>query len=103
LVGRARPGRDDDAPRGQRRHFGDGERVVALDAHLRAQLAQVLRQVVGERIVVVDEQQHVFYLIVLLVGRAMASARTTARALFTVSSNSASGSESATMPAPACR
>ena len=32
----------------------------------------------------------------------MASARSTARALFTVSSYSASGFESATMPAPAC-
>ena len=64
---------------------------------LRAQLAQVLDQVVGERIVVVDDEDHAAYNPVC----ASSSARNIARALSLVSSYSAVGFESATMPAPA--
>ena len=34
------------------------ERVVAMDMHVRAELAQVLDEVVGEAVVVVDHQEH---------------------------------------------
>ena len=38
--------------------IGEGDLVVAMDFELFAQLAEILRQVIGERIVVVDEQDH---------------------------------------------
>src|SRR4051812_34363245 len=56
LVGRARPGRDDDAVGLARAHPVDGLHVVANHIDLRPQLAQVLNEVVGERVVVVDQQ-----------------------------------------------
>ena len=73
------------------------DRVVAADDHLRAELAEQVREVVRERVVVVDQQDQ----------RCSASARSiaasTAASLRRHSSCSAAGSESATMPAPACR
>src|SRR5262249_6810912 len=91
----ARSWRDHDpgrpiGPDAPARHF-----VVAADDRRRAQLAEVLRQIPRERIVVVDEQNH-------RPASAMASACNSARALSRVSSYSAAGFESATMPAPAC-
>ena len=68
--------------------------VVAPDDRRRAQLAEVLGQVEGERIVVVDQQNH-------SPASAIASACSIARALSRVSSYSAAGFESATIPAPA--
>ena len=78
-------------------HLGDlvdGQLVVAPDDRRRAQLAEVLREVEGERIVVVDEKDH-------SPASAIASACSIARALSRVSSYSAAGFESATIPAPA--
>ncbi len=61
----------------------DGDRVVALDRDLGAELAEVLGEVVGERVVVVDRAA------AFTTGpsavRAIATARSTARALLTVS------------------
>ena len=37
----------------------DGQFVVAADDHLRPQLTHVLHQVVGERVVVVENEDHV--------------------------------------------
>src|SRR5437867_9532437 len=93
LARGARPGRDDDAVGTERRHLVEGDRIVAADVEVGAELAEVLDEVVGEGVVVVYyEEPH------------SASARRTAwiiaRALFTHSRCSASGSESATMPAP---
>ena len=56
LVRRARPGRDHEAVGCE---FGDllnCDLVVAEHAHVLAQLAEVLHEVVGERIIVVDHQ-----------------------------------------------
>ena len=75
----------------------DGARVVAHDAQLGAQLAEILDEVVGERIVVIDDENHVSQ-----ARWAISSARSSARALSRVSSYSAVGFESMTMPAPAC-
>ena len=50
------PGEDHDAIGRQRLDLSTRQLVVAHHLHLRTQLAQVLHQVVGERIVVVDHQ-----------------------------------------------
>ena len=58
FVGRAGAGREYDAFRGE---FGDPvgvDLVIAVDPHLFTQLAEVLHQVVGEGVVVVDHEQH---------------------------------------------
>jgi hypothetical protein len=59
LGGRAGAGRNDDARRPQRGDCVDGDFVVAKHLDLFAQLAEILHQVVGEAVVVVDHQQHV--------------------------------------------
>src|ERR1700722_684352 len=58
MVGIARSGRDDDALRLQRQGRFDGERVVPFDRYLGAELAQVVPQVIGEAVVVIDQQEH---------------------------------------------
>ena len=82
------------------RDLVDGDRVVALDAHVRAELAEVLREVVGERVVVVDQEE--LHGALPCAVRAIATARSTARALLTRLLVLGSGTESATRPAPAC-
>src|SRR5258706_189063 len=64
---------------------------------LRAHLAEILPQVVGEGIEIVDHENHA-----PSIGRTSSAARKIARALCRVSCHSACGSESATMPAAAC-
>ena len=120
LGRRARAGRHADAVGVERGDLFQGDLVVARHAHVLAQFTEVLDQVVGKRVVVVDHQQHFF----LQAGRRAArgghwgrrasqmgssrpcwtcsAARSTARALASVSAHSASGLESATMPAAAC-
>ena len=90
----SRAGRDDDALGRERADVVERDLVVAPDERRRAQLAEVLRQVERERVVVVEEKNH-------SPASAMASACSSARALSLVSSYSAAGFESATMPAPA--
>jgi hypothetical protein len=51
-------GRDEDAVGMQGFDFGGGELVVAADDHLGAQLAHVLDEVVGEGVVVVEDEYH---------------------------------------------
>ena len=52
------PGRDDDVARRERRDLVERDRVVAAHDRLLAQLAHVAGEVVDERVVVVDEQDH---------------------------------------------
>src|SRR6516162_11089028 len=68
------------------------------------QFAQILGQVVGKRIVVVEHEDHflTFTFLALFGACAVSSAPSSAFDLFTDSSNSASGVESATIPPPAC-
>ncbi len=54
--------------------------VVAKDFHVRAELAEIVVQVVGERIVIVDQENHRF-----LHCSASSTAFSMARALFSVS------------------
>ena len=76
------------------------ELVVPPHDDLRAERAEQVREVVRERVVVVDQEDH---------GAASCSdsassiAASSARSLARHSSCSAAGSESATMPPPACR
>ena len=70
--------------------------VVPADDDLGAELAEHVREVVGEAVVVVDQEDH---------SRASASsiAVSSAASFFRHSSCSSAGTESATIPAPACR
>src|SRR5207244_1325683 len=68
----------------------------AIHAQVLTQLTKVLHEVVGERIVVINDQNHNSN-----PRWARLIARIKARDLFTVSMYSFSGTESATMPPPA--
>ena len=50
--------RDDDPIRTNRFHLGHADLIVAADFNLRPQLSQILDEVVGERIVVVEHEDH---------------------------------------------
>src|SRR5262249_31992482 len=92
LVRRARPGRDDHMRRPERLELRNADLVVAEHLHLGAELVEVLHQVPGEGIVVVDDGDHAH----------LPAAFRSARVLCFVPCHSESGSESATMPAAAC-
>src|SRR6266513_2943074 len=70
--------------------------IVPQHPDLGSQLAQVLDQVVGERVVIVEHHDHAAS------AEATSAALRMARALCCVSCHSDCGSESATMPAAAC-
>src|SRR5512133_1008666 len=54
----SRPGRDHQMRRSQPLGLIGIDRVVPVDDHLGAELAEQVREVVGERVVVVDQQDH---------------------------------------------
>ena len=81
----------------ERLRGGDVDRVVAKHAHLRAEHEERLHQVVGEGVVVVDQQQPRLH----IPSSASSSARRSAALFASTSSCSASGTLSATMPPPA--
>ena len=58
LLRRAGAGGEEDRLRVHGLDLLEGDLVVSVHGHLAAQLAQVLDQVVGEGIVVVDHQYH---------------------------------------------
>ena len=93
---RAGSGRDDDMARRQLLDLAEGEGVVAQHRHAAPELAHVARQVMGEGIVVVD-QEHAHDAAPVL-GPFKTSIM--ALALVRLSSYSAAGSESATIPPP---
>src|SRR5882672_1294776 len=91
---------NDDALRAHRPDVRGSDLVVAGDLDLGSQFLQILHEVPGERIVVVDHEDHG----ASHVSRPFATisaARNTALALACVSRHSFSGTESATIPAPA--
>src|SRR5262245_16378791 len=97
-IGRAtRPRCDDEVRRREPRCALGVERVVSPHGHLRAELAEQVREVVRERVVVVDEEDH------RCSDSARSIAASTPASLRRHSSCSAAGSESATIPAPAWR
>src|SRR5579884_2215264 len=81
-------GRNHDATRLQPIELIDRDLIVAKDAEFFAELTLILNQVVGERVVIVDNGDHSSN---LFCARAMA--RISARLLFTVSIYSVSGTE----------
>src|SRR5208337_1285860 len=102
LLRRARPGRNHNPLRLALGNLLHVDAVVAMYFHLAAQFAQILRQVIGERIVVVQKQNHDLPFPFPATPCAASSARSSAFDLFTDSSNSPCGVESATIPPPAC-
>ena len=54
LAGSARTGGDDEPVGCERFRLVDGERIVAVHDHLRAELLEQVHEVVGERVVVVE-------------------------------------------------
>src|SRR5438876_10633541 len=92
-----RAGRNANAFRNQLSNASWTDLIVAFHQNYGAELAENLREIVGERIVIIDQEefQHV-------TSFARAIAARTAIALRSVSSRSRNGSESATIPAPAC-
>src|ERR1700674_1075931 len=56
FVGRARSGRDDDEPAAQGGALGKADFIVAMNRDFLPQLAEILDEVVGERVVIVDHQ-----------------------------------------------
>src|ERR1039457_1436851 len=61
LFGRAGAGRDDEASGLKRFYFRQGDSVVAVNLHIFTKLAEVLNDVIGKGVVVVDHQQHKVY------------------------------------------
>src|SRR5262245_36215678 len=55
---RARPRGDHDLSRLPGGDLLERQRVVAMNVHVRTELAQILDEVVGEAVVVVDQQEH---------------------------------------------
>lgn len=58
MVGVGRAGGNDDGFGFQGEGFFDGDFIVAADIHARPQIPQILDEVVGEAVVIVDEEDH---------------------------------------------
>src|SRR5262245_13006660 len=125
FVWRAWAGRQHDGFGLQRHHVCDGNFVVAVHDDVRAEPSQIVEEVEGEAVIIVDQDDHVpplcqgfkvppkggqaaaFFdgywprLAALVKRRASSAARNKAFALLIHSCCSKSGSLSATMPAPA--
>src|SRR5438477_6947137 len=110
----ARAGRNANLCRTQSLNVPQRGFVVAFHHNICAELTKNLRQVIGERIVIIDQEKHNVAQVSNLRAQsnrkletcatsfARSIAVSTAIALRSVSSRSLTGSESATMPAPAC-
>src|SRR5256712_426135 len=101
LLRRARARRNHDLLRPAAGNLFHGDLVVAVHLHLASQFAQILRQVVGKRVVVVEQQDHRDFPRGAM-PCAVSHAAISAHALFTHSWYSAAGEETATIPPPAC-
>src|SRR4029079_6230169 len=97
-CGSAGPREDHEAIGSKLLGLGNRDRVVAEDVDVRTALLEQVHEVPGERVVVVDAQ-HVHAYSTSASSIAASSAASFARH----SRCSASGSESETTPAPACR
>ena len=89
-----RAGGEDDPFRLQRPDLFHRQFIVSNDLNVRTELAGQLIEVIGKAVIVVNQQDH------SSTSCASSSALRDARALFIHSSNSCSGTESATIPAP---
>jgi len=66
LVGGAGAGRQDDAFGLHRQRLRRRNLVIADDFYLRPQLAQIMEEVVGETVIVIDQEQHATKPLILL-------------------------------------
>src|SRR5579871_6787930 len=57
LVGRARPWRKHDSLRAHGENVGEAQLVVAFDDDFRPELPQIVEEVVGKAVVVIDQEQ----------------------------------------------
>src|SRR5262249_14709478 len=100
------PGGQDDGVGTALDERGRGFGVALDDLGLGPETLDQLHEVVGERVVVVDDQDHRFAPSIVEPARSGASGPSTAgsraAAFALVSASSTSGSESATTPAPVC-
>ncbi len=101
IARRAGARRDTEMRRLQRARLLDSDRVVAMHEHVCAEHQERLHQVVGEAVVVVDQQQARGRVCHHRPSRAMSSARRNTSLLANTSRYSFCGTLSATMPAPA--
>src|SRR2546422_5788369 len=99
FAGRTRTGRNDDVGGRLRLDLVDADLIVPENPDRNTKLFQILHQVVGEGVVIVDHRDHAAS--AMRAGEASSAAFSMARALCWVSSHSERGSESATMPAAA--
>ena len=97
FIGRTRAGGNDDLIRCDFRDLFKRDGIVAMHDEICPQFPEILHEVVREGIVIVDDENHTHAPL-----SAISTARNRARALFTVSWYSYSGSESNTTPPPAC-
>src|SRR4030095_7741904 len=95
-IRRSGPGRNHDVRWLQRFDFFEGYSIISKHAQIVPHLAKILHEVVGEGVVVIDNDNHSSN-----PRCASCIALSSARDLFTVSMYSPSGTESATMPPPA--
>ena len=102
LRRRARTRRYDQVGGVRRLDLVERDGVVAGHGRGGAEPLEELHQVVGERVVVVDDEHVAHGSALPNCSWASSTARSNAAALFSVSSYSRAGSESATIPAPAC-
>ena len=58
FIGRARPGRNHDVERLERSDFFERDLIIAIHGDFLLEFTEVLHEVVGERIVVIDHQEH---------------------------------------------
>ena len=93
LLRPRRPGRDHDGVGPLRLDLGDRDLVVAGDGDIGADAGEQLHEVVGERVVVVEQEDP---------HASPPMAASMEAAFEATSAASRSGTESATMPAPAC-
>ena len=95
-------GGEDDRFRAHRHDFGDGDFPVAFHGDLRGGREEHVNEIVGEGVVIVEDEDHFQFSSILRSAAASFTALKIAAALFMVSSYSFSGTESNTIPAPAC-
>src|SRR5688572_89141 len=91
-------GRDDDQLRVEADDLLDGHLVIAVHDTVGAEMSHVLHEVVDERVVVVDDADHA-----AAPSTVTPRARAPEPSFARHSAYSAAGSESCTMPPPACR
>src|SRR5262249_15731227 len=96
IMRRSRSGRNHDVRGLHRLDFFEGYSVVSKHAQIVAHLAEILHEVIGEGVVVIDNDNHSSN-----PRCASCIALSNAGVLVTVSMYSPSGRESATMPPPA--